>query len=200
MNVLEKDMLSQLNQHKLKENWVQRDFFIKKENIPTLQLLDNILFIQDGILHLEIEIKGTFHILTFFQSEEVIYPNYFNLEHINWRIVADTPVEIIFFNQEYFLNYGTIEPKYMEWLLEKLSKNFHKISYEMTKLNNKRGIMTNIEHLHQILKKEDQLLPKKKIFSLFSKQMLTSYCQVSRSTFNNEFKSLKNSGLLEHYL
>lgn len=199
MNALEKEMLDQLNSHKLKESWIQRLSFTEKENISIQQLSDNILFIQDGILHLEIEIKGIFHIFTFFQSQEIIYPNYFNSKQTNWRIVADTPVKVFSLNQDYFLNYATLEPKYMEWLLEKLNQNLHKVSYEMTKSNNKQGIVPNIEYLYQILRKETHK-PKKKLFNLFSKQMLTSYCQVSRSTFNNEFKSLRKSGLLEQYL
>ncbi|MBC8922223.1 Crp/Fnr family transcriptional regulator, partial [Escherichia coli] len=49
------------------------------------------------------------------------------------RLVCDTDVSLIFIDREYFLNYATNKPSYMEWLLEETLINNKNLYNELIK-------------------------------------------------------------------
>ncbi|MBC2002169.1 Crp/Fnr family transcriptional regulator [Listeria booriae] len=195
MDKLEKEMVTTLNQQKLKENWVQKLTLTEKKIMPASLLRDNILFIQKGMLHIEIEVDKTSHIFAFLQSDDIVYPSYFNDSSRQMRVVIDSYTEVIAFNQEFFLNYATMKPIYMEWLSDKLDKNLSKFLYESTKPRRQDNILTNLEYVNKVIQDELQQ-PNIEIFDLFSKRKLASYCHLSRSTFNSEIKNLQENNLI----
>lgn len=199
MDVLEEKMLEKLNLFKLENNWVQRVKLKKGEFLSKEDVLKNIIWVEKGILHSELKIKEKFQVFTLIKSNEIIYPSSVEYEKNNWRIVADIPSKIILINKEYFLNYATVEPVYMEWLLDKANDNFHKASNELTKYARGLEVQETIEQILEIMEKEG--VSKEELLHYFSKKKLASYTQVTRGTFYTSWKKLEDNGFFRkvHY-
>ncbi|EUJ52454.1 hypothetical protein [Listeria fleischmannii] len=125
MDKIEREMFDVLEGYKLNSDWLQKKRFSKKEIISEKLLGENILFVNEGVMHLEVKAEGYFNIFTFIQSGDIIYP-LDSLKGQNSRIVVDYPTEVVSINLEYFLNFATMQPKYMEWLSEKIRQNLKK--------------------------------------------------------------------------
>lgn len=191
MDKIEREMFDVLEGYKLNSDWLQKKRFSKKEIISEKLLGENILFVTEGVMHLEVKAEGYFNIFTFIQSGDIIYP-LDSLKGQNSRIVVDYPTEVVSINLEYFLNFATMQPKYMEWLSEKIRQNLKNSFYEITKSKNGPMLFENLMHVQKILDREAKGT-KDNVYQLFTKTKLATYCQISRSTFNNELKILKES-------
>lgn len=194
MDVMEEEMLRQLNLFKLKNSWMQYLDVKKGSKISKDFLQKNIAIVEKGILHSEVKINEKYQFFTVIQSDDIIYPPSMKRESKSWRVVADTSAKIILINKEYFLNYATVEPKYMEWLVNKTNEIFHKASFEVIKHTQEEGVKTTIEYIHEVMKKEG--MDKNQLSRCFSKQNLISYAQVSRYMFDNEWDKLSKIGFV----
>ncbi|MBC1483163.1 hypothetical protein HCJ52_12880 [Listeria sp. FSL L7-1485] len=194
MDVVEEEMLRQLNLFKLKNGWVQCLDVKKGRKISKDFLQKNIVIVEKGILHSEVKINEKYQFFIVIQSDDIIYPPAMKSESNSWRVVADTSAKVILINKEYFLNYATVEPKYMEWLLTKMNEVFHKTSFEVTKFTQEWGVKTTIEHIYEVMEKEG--MDKNQLSRCFSKQNLISYAQVSRYIFDNEWDKLREIGFV----
>ncbi|MBC6297966.1 hypothetical protein HCJ45_12690 [Listeria sp. FSL L7-1517] len=194
MDVVEEKMLRQLNLFKLKNSWMQYLDVKKGSKISKDFLQKNIAIVEKGILHSEVKINEKYQFFTVIQSDDIIYPSSMKNESNSWRVVADTSAKIILINKEYFLNYATVEPKYMEWLVNKTNEIFHKASFEVIKHTQEWGVKTTIEHIHEVMEKEG--MDKNQLARCFSKQNLISYAQVSRYIFDNEWDKLREIGFV----
>lgn len=181
-------MVEELYQNTPIAKLVRNIDYAEKQVLPTKLLANNIIFVKKGILHTEVKVNNEFCIFNFIQSGEILYPNH--LDKIEDRqVVVDCDTSLIIMNYEFFLNYATMKPSYMKWLIEKTNDQLQKVLYESTKQKDQDAIMMNLEYIHNILEQEGHD-SEKELFDVFTKRKLASYCGVSRSTFHNKLKNL----------
>ncbi|MBA3926753.1 Crp/Fnr family transcriptional regulator [Listeria rustica] len=191
MNDFEEKMVEELYRNEPTTKLVRIIDYLEKEILPTHLLANNIIFVKHGVLHTEVKVDNEFCIFNFIQSGEVFYPNH--LDEIEERqVVVDCDTTLIILNYEFFLNYATMKPPYMKWLLEKTNLHLQKVLYESTKQKDQDAIMMNLDYIHDILEQEGQDSDMA-LFDLFTKRKLASYCGVSRSTFYTKLKDLEEA-------
>lgn len=122
-------MIRDLNKNKLEKNWIRCEKLSKKIDTETFQ--DEFIIITKGILHVE---NKKFHILHFFSNGDIINHQVAIISGENeLRLICDTEVSLIYIDREFFFNYATNKPSYMEWLLEATLVNNKNLYNELIK-------------------------------------------------------------------
>ncbi|MBC1418493.1 Crp/Fnr family transcriptional regulator [Listeria fleischmannii] len=118
------EILLDLNQNKADSDWVRIMSIPKTSSIPGKYFKEEFIIVLEGVLHLGNKNK---QIILFFSEGDVINQQVSDLNITNkLELICDTDVKLAFVYREYFLNFATNKPSYLEWLLEmSLSNNLN---------------------------------------------------------------------------
>lgn len=191
-----KGMVQELNKYKLKDKWIRCEKLSKNKNIKGETFLDEFIIIANGILHVE---NKKFQILHFFSNGDIINQQVASISGENeLHLVCDTEVSLVFIDREYFLNYATNKPSYMEWLLEATLVNNKNLYNELIKydLSAEERIVYALQYLCEKLEIESedgyQQIPK-----YINKMKMAKYGKISRKLLNEKLLLLIDKEILK---
>lgn len=191
-----KEMIRDLNKNKLEKNWIRFEKLPKNKKIDTETFQDEFIIITKGILHVE---NKKFHILHFFSNGDIINHQVAIISGENeLRLICDTEVSLIYIDREFFLNYATNKPSYMEWLLEATLVNNKNLYNELIKydLSAEDRIVYTLQYLCEKLEIESengyQQIPK-----YINKIKMAKYGKISRKQLNKKISLLLNKKILK---
>ncbi|MBC1755317.1 Crp/Fnr family transcriptional regulator [Listeria seeligeri] len=191
-----KEMVQELNKYKLKDKWIRCEKLSKNKIIKGETFLDEFIIIANGILHVE---NKKFQILHFFSNGDIINQQVASICGENeLHLVCDTEVSLVFIDREYFLNYATNKPSYMEWLLEATLVNNKNLYNELIKydLSAEERIVYALQYLCEKLEIESedgyQQIPK-----YINKMKMAKYGKISRKLLNEKLLLLIDKEVLK---
>ncbi|WP_270996008.1 Crp/Fnr family transcriptional regulator [Listeria seeligeri] len=191
-----KEMVQELNKYKLKDKWIRCEKLSKNKIIKGETFLDEFIIIANGILHVE---NKKFQILHFFSNGDIINQQVASISGENeLHLVCDTEVSLVFIDREYFLNYATNKPSYMEWLLEATLVNNKNLYNELIKydLSAEERIVYALQYLCEKLEIENedgyQQIPK-----YINKMKMAKYGKISRKLLNEKLLLLIDKEILK---
>ncbi|KKD45882.1 cyclic nucleotide-binding domain-containing protein [Listeria seeligeri] len=191
-----KEMVQELNKYKLKDKWIRCEKLSKNKIIKGETFLDEFIIIANGILHVE---NKKFQILHFFSNGDIINQQVASISGENeLHLVCDTEVSLVFIDREYFLNYATNKPSYMEWLLEATLVNNKNLYNELIKydLSAEERIVYALQYLCEKLEIESedgyQQIPK-----YINKMKMAKYGKISRKLLNEKLLLLIDKEILK---
>ncbi|MBC1470291.1 Crp/Fnr family transcriptional regulator [Listeria seeligeri] len=191
-----KEMVQELNKYKLKDKWIRCEKLSKNKIIKGETFLDEFIIIANGILHVE---NKKFQILHFFSNGDIINQQVASISGENeLHLVCDTEVSLVFIDREYFLNYATNKPSYMEWLLEATLVNNKNLYNELIKydLSAEERIVYALQYLCEKLEIESedgyQQIPK-----YINKMKMAKYGKISRKLLNEKLLVLIDKEVLK---
>ncbi|EAC3621557.1 Crp/Fnr family transcriptional regulator [Listeria monocytogenes] len=191
-----KEMIRELDKYKLQDKWVRFEKLSKNKKINSETFQDEFIIITNGILHVE---NKKFQILHFFSNGDIINQQVAKISGENeLRLVCDTDVSLIFIDREYFLNYATNKPSYMEWLLEETLINNKNLYNELIKydLSAEERIVYALQYLCDKLEIESengyQQIPK-----YINKIKMAKYGKISRKQLNEKIILLLDKEVLK---
>ncbi|MBC6178925.1 Crp/Fnr family transcriptional regulator [Listeria welshimeri] len=189
-------MVQELNKYKLKDKWIRCEKLSKNKIIKGETFLDEFIIIANGILHVE---NKKFQILHFFSNGDIINQQVASISGENeLHLVCDTEVSLVFIDREYFLNYATNKPSYMEWLLEATLVNNKNLYNELIKydLSAEERIVYALQYLCEKLEIESedgyQQIPK-----YINKMKMAKYGKISRKLLNEKLLLLIDKEVLK---
>ncbi|EFS02247.1 nucleotide-binding domain-containing protein [Listeria seeligeri FSL S4-171] len=140
-----------------------------------------------------------FQILHFFSNGDIINQQVASISGENeLHLVCDTEVSLVFIDREYFLNYATNKPSYMEWLLEATLVNNKNLYNELIKydLSAEERIVYALQYLCEKLEIESedgyQQIPK-----YINKMKMAKYGKISRKLLNEKLLLLIDKEILK---
>ncbi|MBC6298112.1 Crp/Fnr family transcriptional regulator [Listeria sp. FSL L7-1517] len=191
-----KEMVQELDKYKLKDKWIRYVKLSKNKVIKGETFLDEFIIITNGILHVE---NKKFQILHFFSNGDIINQQVAAISGENeLHLVCDTDVSLVFVDREYFLNYATNKPSYMEWLLEATLVNNKNLYNELIKydLSAEERIVYALQYLCEKLEIESkdgyQEIPK-----YINKMKMAKYGKISRKLLNEKLLLLIEKEVLK---
>ncbi|MBC1342405.1 Crp/Fnr family transcriptional regulator [Listeria welshimeri] len=191
-----KEMIRDLNKNKLEKNWIRCEKLSKNKKIDTETFQDEFIIITNGILHVE---NKKFHILHFFSNGDIINQQVAAISGENeLSLICDTEVSLVYIDREFFLNYATNKPSYMEWLLEATLVNNKNLYNELIKydLSAEDRIVYTLQYLCEKLEIESengyQQIPK-----YINKIKMAKYGKISRKQLNEKIMLLLNKKILK---
>ncbi|MBC1484150.1 Crp/Fnr family transcriptional regulator [Listeria sp. FSL L7-1485] len=191
-----KEMVQELDKYKLKDKWIRYVKLSKNKIIKGETFLDEFIIITNGILHVE---NKKFQILHFFSNGDIINQQVAAISGENeLHLVCDTDVSLVFVDREYFLNYATNKPSYMEWLLEATLVNNKNLYNELIKydLSAEERIVYALQYLCEKLEIESidgyQEIPK-----YINKMKMAKYGKISRKLLNEKLLLLIEKEVLK---
>ncbi len=189
------EILKDLNTNKLDNSWINFEKLVKNSIIDGNRFLNEFIVVHDGIMHME---NKNAQILHFFSKGDVINQQVsgLNLEK-NLFLVCDTDVEMTFVNREYFLNFATNKPSYMEWLLEMTLLNNMNLYNELIKydFSTEGRVVYTLQYLCEKLKtnqKNDYFI----VPAFINKVKLAKYGNISRKQLDKILESLTKKELI----
>ncbi|EUJ30280.1 hypothetical protein MFLO_10673 [Listeria floridensis FSL S10-1187] len=191
------DIIQELEHNALNREQIRRKTYVKNELIE--EDCGRILILEEGYIVKFMHVKKQEKAVDFYAGEELIdFDQAFVLKEQNkFTLKALTDCELITVDKQFFMDYLSIRPIFMEFIIKKLTRNLHHFIVKMG-INGKYQkdrVMIGLLNISYALGADAQC-EFFKVPNSINHYLLADYCDVDPTAFSKICKKLTNENMI----